>query len=234
MSTESEATGIVDSLSIPLQQISRVIVDGYEITDEQEELLSNVIEVDKISEVYLYYVSDPIKGEIYSSNNQDYFRTHAFDFLKIYIQIGTKYPIEYLKAWIDMTHGYWNGGYSYFKWINYVKENEIGIHKTVLSETLNGLYKGYFRLVGSSNILEPLLGIGVHMWIIFLAFIIFIKRRRKEEAFVAIPVLLIFLTLCMATPLDKETRYMFSAHTTLPLIVGLLCSTSGARKEGYD
>ena len=51
----------IESLSIPAQQIARVIKDGKELTIEQKELLNIVIDIDKIPIYYVSYFSDPIK-----------------------------------------------------------------------------------------------------------------------------------------------------------------------------
>lgn len=59
-----------ESLSIPIQQIARVVVDGKKLTEEQEELLSKVVEIEKIPEVYSSYISDPMKNLVRESQNQ--------------------------------------------------------------------------------------------------------------------------------------------------------------------
>lgn len=214
-----EPAAIVDSLSIPAQQISRVIADGNEITKQQEAMLSNIMDVNKIKEIYLPYVSDPIKGEVYRFNNQEYIKNNCFDFLKLYIGIGIKYPAEYVKAWTDMTKGYWNGGYSYFKWINYVKENDLGIKRKVLISDADMAFEKWFSAMAKDNIFQPLISIGFHMWIVIALLALYLKRRNWNGFMLTVPIIAVFATLCIATPLDSEFRYIYSLFTSLPLIL---------------
>ena len=51
----------IESLSIPAQQIARVIKDEKELSFEQKKLLSKVIDIKKIPVYYVSYFSDPIK-----------------------------------------------------------------------------------------------------------------------------------------------------------------------------
>lgn len=221
----------VDSLSIPLQQISRVIYDGYQITDEQYNILSNVIDVDSISGLYVNYVSDPIKGAVYEYGNQYYFKTNAYDLIIVYLQIGSRHPIEYIKAWIDMTRGYWNGGYEYFKWINYVKDNEMGINKQPLSWSVSTVYQRIFRFIAGSNLLQPLIGIGIYTWIFLVVFAISVKNKNQLGVITVMPFIFILCTLLISTPLDSELRYLYAGFAYFPLAIGILVNKDRIDEE---
>lgn len=212
----------VDSLSVPLQQISRVLADGGSISAEQKAILSNIVEVDKLPELYINYVSDPIKGAVHEYDNQVYITQHKGELIKVWIQIGLAHPASYIKAWIDLTRGYWNGGYSYFKWANYIKENELGIVRNSLSEGLSNWYKARFREVAINELFHPFISIGIHTWIILVSMAIFIDKREWKGILVLLPGLLLWLTLLIATPLDSETRYLYPVYLTMPIIVGLV------------
>lgn len=51
----------IEALSIPAQQIARVVVEEKELTDEQRVLLNNIVDVEKIPEVYSTIFQDPLK-----------------------------------------------------------------------------------------------------------------------------------------------------------------------------
>lgn len=53
---------VVESVSLPVQHISRVICDGNTLTDEQIQLLSKVVDMDRVKETYNPMVSDPIRS----------------------------------------------------------------------------------------------------------------------------------------------------------------------------
>ena len=62
----------VESLSIPLQQISRTIADDGVMSDEDKAILSNIIDVSSIKDTYDPDISDPVKNAIRDFGNQKY------------------------------------------------------------------------------------------------------------------------------------------------------------------
>lgn len=139
-----------ESLSIPIQQISRVIYDGYEIDESQNKLIENIIDINIIKENYLPYISDPVKGVINNTEGSNqYLEKHKLEYLQLWIQLGLKYPKEFLKAWIDQTKGYWNGGYDYWVWITGIDANVgYGIHRIInipILEVISNYYFGFLN-----------------------------------------------------------------------------------------
>ena len=130
-----------EGLSIPEQQIARVIVDGKQLTENETMLISRVIDIDKVSELYLDYLSDPIKAAI----DDEYLSKHKKEFFDIWVNIGCRYPQEYLKAWIDQTRGYWNAGYDVAPYTYGVYDNSLGI-KGVMKTRIYLYYMQLFRL----------------------------------------------------------------------------------------
>lgn len=212
------AFGSIGPLCIPAQQISRVVVDGCELTDEQIELLDRIIDVDEISEKYQPHFSDPIVASI-----DDYYVTHKMDYLKLYIQIGLKYPGEYIMAWVDMTAGYWEGADAYHKWRIEMSENDLGIHHTVRSESLkNILYNiSEFFIREDMMVLHPFASIGVYTWItLILCFMGFIGHD-KVAAVTTIPALSVIAIFLIVVPSWTEFRYAYSSFCCVPF----LCAT---------
>ena len=66
-------TETVESFSIPIQQISRTVIDNNDLSEKQEKLISELIDVEKIRELYSPYISDPVKFYISDHGNQQYF-----------------------------------------------------------------------------------------------------------------------------------------------------------------
>ena len=173
----------IEALSIPAQQIARVVVEEKELTDEQRVLLNNIVDVEKIPEVYSSYISDPIKNLIREKSNQEYLRRHKSAFINLYIHLGLKYPIEYIQAWVDQTRGYWNAGYSYWRWTTGVADNEFGITRIIFSERMDSLRKEYMNLWEKSLILQIFLCIGVYVWIILILTCRTVIKKNREAFF---------------------------------------------------
>lgn len=222
-----EQSDAIEALSIPAQHIARVIVDGGRLTKEQEDLLSNVVDIDRIEETYTAHISDPIKTLVREKNNQDYITTHKSEFLKLWFELGCKYPYEYLKAQIDQTRGFWSPGVKYWVTATEVKENTFGVVRD--SKLPAGLVDKVFMNLESVLKGIPILGwlwtIGIYTCI--MLFMLFWSIYRRLNILPFIPVAAILLSLMAATPVFAEFRYVYSLIVTVPLYVVI-----GTKQEG--
>lgn len=208
----------LESFAIPIQQVARVIYDGCELTEEQYELLDRIIDVEKVSEEYKDWLTDPIK-ELIRDKDSDYFNNNLKLYGKLWLELGMEYPWEYLKAWIDQTKGYWNGGYDYFQYSESMYENEFGLEKRDDANPILVRVKYVlFGMVRFSALFEPLNSIGLHVWAMFLCMVINIYRKRMEYL-MCIPSLVIIAGLILCTPVYSEFRYAYAVFLCLPLIL---------------
>lgn len=209
----------IESLSIPAQQIARVIVDGKELTPEQKELLGKVVDISAIPDAYNEWLSDPIKILVRASGNQNYINENGMRFIKLYLQLGIMYPQEYVKAWVDQTKGYWNGGYNiYWRWVTYVQENSFGIERTVRSDLVKQVLEEYLWLYADLPILQIFLCIGFHVWMIIFSTYFSWMKKDFTAMYIAVPILMIAVSLVMAAPVYAEFRYIYSAFCSIPFI----------------
>lgn len=223
----------IESLSIPAQQIARVIADGRELTEEQEAILSEIVDIEKIPGSYSSHISDPIKNLVRAKGNQEYITEHAIDLLKVYIQLGLKYPHKYVEAWIDETRGYWNGGYSYWRWSTSNGVEDLGINQSVKSPVINALVH-YYLAVWDSTPLELFLCIGLYVWIIVIMAYRVLKRKDMEAFFVTIPFLAVIASLMIATPVFSEFRYAYAVFCGLPFVVVCAFAEPGNVDNRYE
>lgn len=222
---------IAETLSIPEQQIARDVVDHGDLTLEERELLSQVIDIDRIPEVYDPNISDPIKGLIREKGNQDYIRFHAGEFVKLYLGRFAKHPFTYLKGWIDETKGYWNAGYSYWRWSNCVQENALGIYRTTQLEKLNVLVDKYLSVFENQPPFFIFLCIGFFDWMALVALFVSIIRKDKVGAMLTVPNIMTVISLLVATPVFSEFRYNYAIFCTLPILLILISRPDSLVKE---
>lgn len=71
----------IEYLSVPAQQIARVVRDCDDIREEHRELLNNIVDVERIPETYVWNISDPIKYLVRERGNQGYLVEHKSEFL---------------------------------------------------------------------------------------------------------------------------------------------------------
>ena len=156
---------------------------------------------------------------------------HKGDFIKLYLQLGMKYPSEYVEAWIDQTKGYWNGGYTYWRWLNGVNKNTLGIHQTIRSQFANAAITMYLDSWEGSCFLQLFLSIGLHVWgIVILAYRALV-RKSKETLFITIPFLAVILTLLISTPVYSEFRYAYAVFCGFPFVLAVAFADNTAEHK---
>lgn len=211
----------IESLSIPAQQIARVIKDEKELTSDQKELLNKVIDIDKIPDYYVSFFSDPIKDLVREKGNQDYLKEHSKEYLNLYIQLGLKYPQKYIEAWVDQTRGYWNSGYAFWRWADGVTNNDLGVYQTINNKFFDSALTLYLMEWSGSPIFTFFLSIGFMVWLLIMFVYKSALYKRKDLFFIMVPPLLVIATLLIATPLYAEFRYAYAVSLTLPFIIAM-------------
>lgn len=209
----------IESLSIPAQQVARVIVEGKNLTDTEINLFSQIVDIEKIPERYTPYISDNIKNLIREKGAQDYLEKNKIDFLKAYLSLGIRYPGSYIRAWVDETKGYWNSGYDYWIWSTNIQDNSLGIKRTLLSENVKNFFDQYLNIFNDIQLLKPLLCIGLFVWIDLIMLFISLLRKDRLGIYFTLPIISIVFSLLIATPVYSEFRYIYAAFCSLPMII---------------
>ena len=211
-----------ESLSIPAQQIARVVHEGRTLTQEQIDLLNQTVDYDSIADYYQPELSDPVKALI-QYGNPEYLEAHKGAYLKLWIQLGLRYPLDYWNAFVDQTRGYWFPGEPGLTVNESISPNDVGLTgQSVLRgtaawkvvEILNKLYT-IFPLYGL------LYSIGAFTWAAIFWCANCALNGRKRNCLLFIPFFALILTLCLATPVAADLRYAYPLILSMPL---LLCA----------
>lgn len=216
------STNYVEALSIPLQQVARVVYEEKELTEDQWALLETVADRETIAETYQSEISDPIKNLLRDSPAEEAILSDPAPYLRLWVQIGKQYPMEYFKAWIDQTKGYWNGGYPYWVRSAGVFENELGIYAVGITNPLGSLFEFWFKYFEFIPMFYPFISIGLNVWILVLCAYVSLKNRRQEWI-LTIPILAVIASLLISTPVFSEFRYIYSLFLSLPVILAVSC-----------
>ena len=209
---------LMESLSIPIQQVALDVIENDDFTEEESDLLGQVVDVKRIPEVYLPYISDPMKDLIRDSHNQQTISEHKSDYLGLYLSRIGKHPWTYVKAWIEQTKGYWNSGYSYWVWCLYADGADIGIYSTVHSGVMNKMVNSYLSHFLKFQVCRPFISIGLFVWCVLLFLYIAIIRKDKVLASITIPSLVVVGSLLVATPVFSDFAYAYFLFCTMPVI----------------
>lgn len=213
---------LIESLSIPMQQITAVVCNDRPLTQEQRTLIENVVDLTYIKDLYDPFFADNIK-ELVRAGNQEYLAEHKGEFLKLWIQLGLAYPGDYLKAYIHQTYGYWYPDSFYL-----VAEAE-GVSATSLGVSHTPLIGGPLVVKGKEIAIKlgsmlPLYGtlwsMGVALWVLIFCIGSTFARREKKKLILYLPTVALFLTVMLATPVATEFRYVYFLVFGLPFYLG--------------
>lgn len=213
-------TDFVEAMAVPMQQIARVLANGGELTAEETELLSKVCYLDKVKDLYDPLTVDPVKYEVF--HNRKFIMSHLGEYFQLYLSLGARYPGDYLKAWVDETKGYWNGGYFFWTYTLQMGEESYGIFHSGGDNSIARAYAAMFRYIEKPEILQFTVSIGLYVWGLVSCCLINILKKR-EEFLLTIPLLVLVVGLWLGTPVYSEFRYAYPFILALPLILCVTC-----------
>lgn len=226
---EVEQPDFVESISIPLQQVGRVISTGQELTPNQDTLIRKIIKTEYVPELYTEYISDNMK-ELVRTYNPDYLVTHKADYLKLWIELGLKYPDIYFDAYIAQTRGYYSPSAVYsVAEVDGIIDNETGLYREYLlgGKIIVKVREILIKLQDIVPLYGALWSMGSLFWatLLFLALALGQKNSftlKKNMNFIDlitvwIPNIAVIGTLLIATPVAIEFRYAYNLAYCIPL-----------------
>lgn len=215
-----EKPAFSESLSIPAQQIARVVAKGRELTEEQISLIGKTLDYPSIPGYYQPELSDPVKALI-QYGHPEYLEAHKGEYLKLWIRLGLKYPVDYWNAFVDQTKGYWFPDAPGLLTNEGISPNELGLSwQPVLHG--QGVTK-FVEIICKLYTIFPLYGllysIGAFTWAAIFLFANCLLNGKKENWILFIPYFAVVLTLCAATPVASDVRYLYSLIFAMPLLL---------------
>lgn len=211
----------VESLSIPMQQIARVIADGETLSIEQETFLGQIMDLGQVPQAYQPNVSDNIKNLV-RQHGANYLETHKAHFFEIWFDIGCKHPNAYFDAYVDQTAGYWYPDISCDAGLaDGIYANEFGltwqpiIHGNAIVKTKEIL----FKLPELIPLYGMLWSIGFMLWLVLILTALCFRSGKTANALICLPSILLILTLCIATPVSNDFRYAYPVFYALPILL---------------
>ena len=210
---------IIESLSIPTQQIARTLSESKDtISANDLSLIDKLADPEEIIKAYSPIIHDPIKKVIRSKGTVKNISEHKAEYLLLYLRLGLTHPAQYFKAWIDQTKGYWNAGYNYWRWSDEVAVNNYGVERHIISNEIKNAFSSYLFIFENTNFLTPFISIGIAVWLLIILLYINIIRKNKTIIIFIIFILATWGTLLIATPVFSEFRYIYFLFTCLPFL----------------
>ena len=212
-----------ESLSLPLQQVARVLVNDRDVSGADMELITDVIDTTYIHELYAPDFADNIK-ELVRAGHPEAIENNKGTYLGLWLRLFAKYPIDYIRAWFDLV-----GGYVYTDF-PYDVGNADGImvndHGLVPTPLIGGkaVIKGKEILIKLGSFV-PIYGMlwcaGAYTWLVIYALIAVIKNgRNKKFSVIMILQAAMIATLLIAAPVI-DFRYEYAVVMLMPLTVSI-------------
>ncbi len=207
-----EKTEFIESIGIPIQQISRVVATDGNITEAQMEQIEKVIPKDIIKTKYRAMLADKVKWD--SAFNEEYLEEHKGEYLKLWAELLVQNPAEYVRAYLLQTSGFWTfnvkGPEAYIS-----AEVWESINDRVPNEDLIG---NNFNISFSEDLLKvSYYSGGFFFWITILSMFITFRISNKKNLIGYLPAIILWGTIMIATPMAQALRYVYILVLILPL-----------------
>ncbi|MBQ6343380.1 MAG: hypothetical protein IJI41_09675 [Anaerolineaceae bacterium] len=211
---------ISEGLSIPLQQIARVVSKHREqLSTEELETIADYFSGHDVGDLYKAILSDPVKRNF----NEILFREKPIPFLKLWFDLAKKYPLDYVESVLHNTYGYWFpeanqrtfffGLYSGEKYdLHPAPLFRMKIFDSIQDYLTNMKYYSF-------PVLACLFSPAIAIWIIIFCFQ-YCKLKKSAFWLIYIPLFCLWLQM-FGAPAFCEFRYVFGLFTSLPLIISI-------------
>lgn len=211
-----------EMLSIPFQQTARYLITyPDDVTEEEMQAVSNVLDVEHAVQNYDPRLADAVKD----TSNPELNGEVLSPYLRAWLSMGLRHPGVYIDAWLNMIYGYF-----------YPSESN-----TIVCLTLNSPDQGGVELTQNEALAEKRQA--VFNWIYFIlrripvvgglfyvdaitwAFLMLLAMAvRKDGIGGAVPYMFFVGTLgiCMLSPKSGEIRYLMPILYALPVMLGAM------------
>ena len=208
-----------EMLSIPFQMTARVLHEGHEVTQEEQDAIGRVLRLDACVNDYDPRLSDPVKD----TSNPDMTGEDLKAYLGAFVSVGLRHPQVYLEAWLNMIYGYF-----------YPSDSNTIVCLTLNSPDQGGVSLTQNRALDAARLelhnimyfrLRQIPGIGALFYVdtVTWAFLLLFCVIWLRHGFAALaPCMYFFGTLgiCMLSPKSGEIRYLMPILYALPVMLG--------------
>ncbi|MEG0660351.1 MAG: DUF6020 family protein [Anaerorhabdus sp.] len=227
----------LDTYTFMFQQTARYARDFPEdITTEEYQFLDTIFEYWKIPYDYNPRLADPVKRLLRLKDPTETFDWDKdlvlHDELNQYIDLWfnqlRKHPGTYLASLIEGSYGYYYPeikeayeGLGWYNTLNISKQftYEDPANRLVLRKSIESMT--YF--MRDLPLLGTVFSIGLHTWLVILAFIYFTVTRKMKDIVSILPAVLTIL-ICFVSPVSGYIRYALPIFAMTPLIIVLIWS----------
>ncbi len=198
---------------IPLQQIGAVLVHDKALTPEQQTLIEDVVSIDEVRTQFDPVCADPMKDLLYE--NIGALNANLGAYARLWVELGVKYPMTYLRAYLAQVRMYIDPGVSSETAYKWIYPNDFGIVRDpkLLPSADFGYYENWLELPALNLLKRP----GAVLWSIVLLWQLCALRGNRRMRLFYIPFLAVFGGLFLTVPVALF-RYVYSVAACIPFL----------------
>lgn len=222
--------GPKEALSIPFQQTARYVRDyGYELSEEDEEIIARVLDYENLAELYDPITSDPVKYTFHAETSQD-----LMAYFGVWFRQLLKHPGNAVEATMNNAYGwFYQEGYAHNYMMNVqIEGHEVRweIHQPEIFAGVRQVMERVAKLLSRVSVINWFENAGFVSWMTILLGAVLLGARRKKYLLALSP-LFMALLVCIAAPtFNYQMRYimpvMFCVPFFLPMAVQSLLEES--------
>lgn len=207
-----------ESMSIPFQQTARYLRDyGYDVTEEEKEIINTILDYDSMAESYSPELSNPIKDRFKAESTSEDLK----NYLSVWFKQFFRHPDAYFQATL-------NGIYGYFY------PNNIGYYKDLFFMSMcidrNQIYgppklEEFALKLNNFNMQSrnvPLIGLfsslGFFIWVDIFVTVFFIAYKKDKKFLIYNLPALITILVCISSPVNNTMRYGLPVMFLAPVL----------------
>lgn len=217
-----------ESVGIPLKQISGIVAEGLPIDYNSERFISKLIPVGIVKEQYKPLSIDDIKFNPNFNNN--FLEENKTQFIKVWGKLLLKYPVKYIDIYMKATYGFWYieaQGYSAHVWT--IDPNDLGIKTSdnILTSKMIEYHNKFYEAPIVKYFARPAVFFSALLFAIAAGFM----KKKWEYLLPLMLPFLIWVTIMIATPVNYQTRYVYSLFCTFPFIIYIIYKMFITKRE---
>lgn len=206
-----------EALSILFQQTARYVAQyPNQVTDQEKQAISEVLDYDTLAANYNPLISDPVKSAYHATDTQQ-----LVDYLHTWFSMGLKHPVIYATAFINQCFGYFGLGYVDYESqmaATYPWQASQGMAGPAMLQHL----AAYLDQLSHALLRIPLLTLfarpSFYTWIMICCLVLLGERRRFRDMIPFVPFIMVVL-VCIASPMAGSMRYELPLVAATPLLL---------------
>ena len=211
---------ITEALSIPLNQMARVAYLDGNIDNKEKDYLDKLMDISLVKTSYQQTLADPVKN----LTNKEVIDKDRLRFMAVYFTLMPKNLFTYIDSYLYETNGYWSVALVDIPLVGSMEYEPVSsLYNIYHHSLLPHFMDRFFDMTKDFGMpfLQFFYSSGLMFYLLVVSFIISFYKKKNKYWLAYIPLLAVWLTIMMATPIYASARYVYPLFICLPLYLAI-------------